>query len=194
MREDTSERKLYIWTPSENAEELIFDFSLSEGDTLNAYGGTDLVIDSIRNIMLEDGSFSKIFYLNSGFYFIEGIGGASGLFGALIPNEYPMGLECVLHNGVRIWGEAYQCINFLAVEDIGSVSSFSISSNLVTNTLQIQFPPTNETVISIYNLMGEKVQEENANGSSLEMDISELPTGMYLLKESRGGVGRFIKE
>jgi len=100
----------------------------------------------------------------------------------------------VSDNGIRLWGTDYSCFNFLAVEGVESVHSFSISSSPVTSTLQIQFPSTNETVISIYNLTGEKVQEEIANGSSLAMDVRELVTGMYIVKESRGGVGKFLKE
>ena len=196
MREDTAERRLYFWDTPNNMEELIFDFSLSEGDSLNVYGGGGniLVIDSIRNIVLEDGSLRKIFYLDAGFDFIEGIGNYSGLFGALIPTEYPMGLNCVLDNGVRLLGTDYSCLNFLTVEDVENAGSFSISSTVVTNTLEIRFLLTNEIMISIYNLMGEKVQEQKANGNSLEMDVSELPTGMYVVKESRNGVAKFFKE
>ncbi|MBK7683545.1 MAG: hypothetical protein IPJ26_14245 [Bacteroidetes bacterium] len=66
MREDTIARKVFIYDYSTNSEELIYDFSLVAGDTLNSLMGAQLIVDSVSTINLTNGDLRKIFYLNSG--------------------------------------------------------------------------------------------------------------------------------
>ena len=72
MREDTINKKVYVFDPFEN-DALLYDFSLSPGDTLKSFypgQGLDLVVDSIQNLILLDGSDRQVFYLNNNEYYM----------------------------------------------------------------------------------------------------------------------------
>ena len=59
-------------------------------------------------------------------------------------------------------------------------------------------------ILSIFNLLGEKVKEEKVTGTQITMDVSSLPQGLYLVRmENRvvgkptyvnTTVGKFVKE
>ncbi|RCS27639.1 T9SS C-terminal target domain-containing protein [Polaribacter sp. WD7] len=84
IREDINEKRLYILTKLENdffEEFTVCDFSLNIGDELENYFGYDnsnpdlkLVVEDIKT----DKSNQKVFYLNDGSYYTEGIGKNGG--------------------------------------------------------------------------------------------------------------------
>jgi len=72
-------------------------------------------------------------------------------------------------------------------------SSITIS-NPVKNELSIQGLTSNVNEISIYSLLGQKVLTRTvATQSSLNIDVSTLKTGMYLV-EMKGDTGSFVKK
>ena len=49
-------------------------------------------------------------------------------------------------------------------------------------------------MLSIFNLLGEKVKEEKVTGKQVTMDVSSLPQGLYLVRTKETTVGKFVKE
>jgi hypothetical protein len=76
---------------------------------------------------------------------------------------------------------------------------FYISPNPATTHLTLQYsPPKTAGVATVFNSTGSKVSEIiiPKNSLSLQLDISQYPSGLYLLKietESYSGTKKFIK-
>lgn len=88
MREDTISRKVYICDLFNNTEKTLYDFSLTDGDTLfnpftyNFYNY--VIIDSVRSKFVSGLGYRKFFYKHEdaftcGLYYIEGIGSLLGV-------------------------------------------------------------------------------------------------------------------
>jgi len=45
-------------------------------------------------------------------------------------------------------------------------------------------------MLSIFNLLGEKVKEEKVTGKEITMDVSSLPQGVYLVRMEKRVVGK----
>ncbi len=108
IREDTIAKKVFVYDPFDG-DALLYDFSLSVGDTLFTNNCGDLIVDSIGTITLFNSETRKIFFfLNSWEYFIEGIGGSQGMNNPLcqaIGAWYEP--FCVLKNGEPIYNLSY---------------------------------------------------------------------------------------
>ena len=70
---------------------------------------------------------------------------------------------------------------------------FSIFPNPSSTFIHLQLPST-PTTITLINLLGEKVKEENVTGKEVTMDVSSLPDGLYLVRTENKVVGKFVKE
>lgn len=102
IREDAANQRVYRYYPGNTIpEELLFDFSLNIGDSLNGYE-----IDTIYTITTPDGVERRYFGLEYFVYMIEGIGGNWGPFTQ--PNiqfeGYDM-LMCVKQGDLEIFGD-----------------------------------------------------------------------------------------
>lgn len=98
LRHDTLSRKMYLYSDTSASEILIWDFSLSGGDTIPLMSmtcGNRWVVDSIQPIILF-GQTTNQFFLDDPFcapgqfdnYMIEGIGSVNGLtfFNPIFPS------------------------------------------------------------------------------------------------------------
>jgi hypothetical protein len=194
LREDTISKKVYIFY--QDSDMLLYDFSLSAGDTLTSFfagQGLDLVVDSIQNLILLDGSVRQVFYLNNGEYYIESIGGSQGLF---FPLTTAIGFAedpiCTTDNGVQLWGNS--CLNYLDMDEIsGPPKNVSVipdpSQYLITiySILPLQ-------AVKIFDVPGELVYEKNnLQTNNLNVDVSQFTNGIYFL-EARGKNWSVIKK
>lgn len=70
----------------------------------------------------------------------------------------------------------------LSVEEAAAVNQFNIYPNPVTDYLHIQVGSNNEVkVLRIYNVLGEKIMEQNYSEPYPQLDVSRLAKGMYVL-------------
>lgn len=102
MREDTIAKKVFIYEEW-CGDALLYDFSLDVNDTLLTVFSSPLVVDSIRYVNLLNGEERKIFYFSGcnwmDLYYIEGIGGSTGLCYPLsIMIDYYIVAGCVVEN------------------------------------------------------------------------------------------------
>jgi hypothetical protein len=84
---------------------------------------------------------------------------------------------------------------FLGIHDILPASLIEIFPNPTDKVIKVSFGRTVTNVtIKIINLAGEIVSEEkNVNGEAVELDLSLLPGGMYLLEIKEGRDWRRLK-
>ena len=109
LREDTIQKKVYIYRGN-GQEDLIYDFNLNSGDTLNSlYAGAGYLqtVDSTAIEPFPNGSLRKITYLTNGHYYIEGIGSPTAGLGQPMPPFWIGGvcyMLCVKQNGIDLTG------------------------------------------------------------------------------------------
>ncbi|HNA14848.1 MAG TPA: T9SS type A sorting domain-containing protein [Cyclobacteriaceae bacterium] len=141
LREDTLARKVYTYDFSTNSDELLYDFNLLPGDTLNGYfTGIGVVVDSIGSVALYDGTFRKIIYLSNHEYYIESVGGSQGLQFTPMQGigfwEEPI---CLTENSIALyWG--FSCLNFTALNSIGANLRLMVNPNPFHDILSFEFP------------------------------------------------------
>jgi hypothetical protein len=59
-----------------------------------------------------------------------------------------------------------------------------LSPNPATSTLNIECPQSQNLNVTLFNLMGEQVMQRNFAGIKESIDISSLPSGMYIIRVS----------
>jgi len=126
IREDSLNQQVFKLHIGETEEDLLFDYSLEQGD----FVGGGLEIDTIIELTSFDGVTRKKFYTvpypeESGYY-IEGLGGNRGPFQPPIENfegqEFTM---CIQSNNEVVWGS--ECFNFVTNVETHDMNKASIS-------------------------------------------------------------------
>ena len=80
-----------------------------------------------------------------------------------------------------------------AVNDLPVDNGFNLFPNPTQNELWIT-SNCKITSASVVNLLGEKVISTIGNSEKVQMDITDLPTGIYILKINETEVRRFVKQ
>lgn len=181
LREDNNDKKLYILTnmiDNSFKEYTVCDFNLNIGDTLENYFGFNnsehkLIVDDIKI----DAQNRKVFYINDGSYYTEGIGRNEGnlnIYLNLIDGTFDR-LYC--------WGNSENLNNCATVlsTDQHLLSSIKIYPNPVNDVLHIE--NTEEITLKIYTTTG-KLLKNTTSKKDLKIDISSYKKGIYILEIS----------
>jgi len=182
LREDTIAKKVYVFDLGNNADDLLYDFNLTIGDTLHsAYAGmgNDLVIVNKSDTTLLNGAIRKVFYLNNNEYYIESIGGSQGLF---YPIQQGIGFWEELHGVIEdttvIWGNR---VEILGINEIKNNANFEIFPSSVTSEFHLKVlgqikSPIN---LTIYDLQGKALMYFVIKQNVTSINVEELPQGIY---------------
>lgn len=185
IREDISMQQVFKYDPDTNEEELLFDFSLNVGDTLN-----ELIVDSIYLITTPDGVERRYFELGEydEVYMIEGIGGNQGPFEApRVYFEFYHMLMCVKQNSLKIFGD--WCNDLLTVEtQTMRPEEISYYPNPVTNIVTIEVPGKfTKYNVQVFDSFGKLILEEHFEGGQINLNLKGEPSGLYLIKVLANG-------
>lgn len=222
-REDTMTGRIYRYNPNMNEEVLVCDMSLSVGDTFlfqvisdDYYGMEEThVVDSVyyldgrKVVHFNKPSFDAYtWYLFRSEYFelafIEGIGTTAGPFGTTpgyFESEYSSALLCV-HQGDSLLYMANPEVgcyyDAASVENRTSQKKITLYPNPANDHLTISTEDAAEISGSIFilNTAGIVVYSGVFNNNSADIDISELSSGVYVLRlENKDGVSvkKFVK-
>jgi hypothetical protein len=180
IREDTLTQKVYYYNQYQNpTDQLLYDFSISPGDTLFS-PGEYRILDSIVDIVLFNGEIRKKFCFNDGCYYIEGIGGSSGLFHPLTP-DIVGGCKrfCVKQNGIDLLGT--QCnIKFLGMTDINA-PSVSVYPNPIIDLVTINLINSLRPIsFEVFTSNGIKVFSTGVDHSPISISLDNLKPGFYI--------------
>lgn len=216
MREDTLEQKVYAISEryySENeTEELIYDFSLTLGDSLFwSEPQKNIVLDSIGLTYWSDDIQRRIFYFSDGDnllwegnnFYIEGIGGFAGI---LLPLQYQFeagsNLICVTNNAGSLYSGYYFSNNCNAnilssLEAIPVKSSLNIYPNPFQEQLYIDYPKGVKWV-RVLDLNGTILFQKQVKNDAKEIrfDLENLSNGIYFIQgisEKESFIERIIK-
>lgn len=192
MREDTIAKKVFIYDEW-SGDVLLYDFSLDVNDTLISPIMPPLLVDSIGYINLLNGEQRKIFhfYHIAHEYYIESIGGSSGLFNVL-PKPIDMydAPGCVLENDVWLfnfgldWGE--ECYLYVGVNEHRKTNRAIIYPNPVKRggyiTLKAKDVIHMLTITDIHGSRVEEIDVRTSNPFNEYISISYLKSGVYFIE------------
>lgn len=188
FREDTLNRKVFFIPPFQSSEQLLYDFSLQVGDTIQGYldyfglPSTIQIIDSI----LIGSTFRKRWILSCyGIQIIEGIGNTYGLIEYLpgCATDFPdYTLTCFSQNEETLYPDIAS--NCELISNIKGVSDKIFISTLFPNpfnstatlTLNSDFGIAE---LKIFNALGKEVGRQNINSFSTTINREGLSNGIY---------------
>jgi hypothetical protein len=188
IREDTIDKKVYVYKTYYAQEDLYYDYSLSVGDTLKSnYAttifGTTYIVTNISLITLDNGQQRKKYSLNNGEYYIESIGGSKGLGQFLNITFGGSGIqECVSENGIALWYGP--CFDILGINQSQNQTDFNISPNPFSQSTQITLNQTYHSIaLAVYDIQGKQVaQQQYADCDKIQLSRNQLSNGLYFLK------------
>ncbi len=192
IREDTVNRKVYRYDGYNGGDLLWYDFSAEQGDTILYPFYGEFVVDTVFEIITNDGVNRKYFECDDVFngFYIEGIGGTGGPFGEpFYYFEAGTWLMCVKdHQDQIIWGT--ECYDFTT--SISYPKKINHDMTIYPNpafssiTIESLTTPSQNSFISISNTSGQQLITQEISNLRTEIDISNLPAGIYIVKLQSG--------
>ena len=189
-REDVSNQKVYYVPPFTSTEQLLYDFTMQPGDTVQGYltdasGFDPNVVESIDSVVV-GGAYRKQWIVNTGYNvrFIEGIGSTYGLIQPLpgegVTDLPDYSLTCFAESGMALYPDMVNCQVISHVTKALEALNLNIYPNPTTSTINIQLPKKNHkaTRTRIYDMTGRLVHQQPFNPN---MDVSHLDRGTYIV-------------
>ncbi len=213
IRENDS-KQIFVRLSEDEYEYLIYDFSLSVGDTVisNAPNGylnwVPCVITGIDTIQLENNQQRRRFKINDWGeyeYWIEGIGSIGGLFQPV--SDYFIGtindLLCFKHNDTAFYINNPDCDKcfcslLTSTKELNKVDyEVEIYPNPASTVLNINTESDiGESKIRLFNSIGTLMETRFVNTYPVQFEIKNFPPGIYTLHLTNGKQeysARFIK-
>jgi hypothetical protein len=187
LREDVNQQRVYRYDTQENNEYVLFDFSVSIGDTvyLNQLD-QERIIAAIDTLQTNDGIKRRRFsYTTSSSPeegYVEGIGGPQGFFIDPIPFfENGYFVMCVKSKDDEVILSNRGCYSFTTINSLSSSKNYlKIYPNLVDDVVTID-SPTNQDMV-VYNLVGNSVFTQKLVKGKNTIDLTHLKPQFYLIK------------
>lgn len=200
IRENVTQKMVYIIPPNDSVEQLLYDFNLQVGDTVKGYLETftffpDVVqfIDSV----LVGNSYRKRWLLNPYYYIyiIEGIGSTYGLINfspGSITEADIIDLTCFKQYNQTLYPDTTTVCDLITVSVPGienEVQEFKIFPNPASEEINISLKlekPT-DVEMQLYNSLGQKIKEVleeklTAGQNKIDFSVEDIPEGVYYLK------------
>jgi hypothetical protein len=208
IRQDTAQKKVWMYYAPTNSDTIFLDFDLHVGDTITssreiwAPFGSSYIVSSIDSILIDGQYRTKYNYYPDGNpgcnynYMIEGIGPDHGFFH--LPNncfEYIATLVYFELNSQIVIGDAnweqYYCHDFNVTIDELSQISFSLSPNPTHNQFTLYFyQQIVNSKLTIYDIIGKQIKQLNITSQTTTINCEELTSGIYFYQIISGD-GKF---
>lgn len=191
IRQDTLARKVFFVTPNDTTEQLLFDFNMQVGDTVQGYTedsafGKDTVqaIDSI----LIGNSYRKRWLLSPGanYYIqlIEGIGSTYAMmaqswsYASNAPDYY---LGCFSQNGITLYPDSTSNCQVIVgvISDYSKNISIVLFPNPFTNEFTIQTNTSELSEIIIRDISSRNILRQKFT-NSVSLNTDQLARGLYI--------------
>jgi len=170
-----------VWTASNEA------WSFTPDGTFSSY--------SVNSIPYSPSPYYTIYWYDSTTGAFLGSGDSLVIDTATAGNFKAVAVSCsdTSSTGLDSVATGYLRLFNLAVDQVSSVKEFSVYPNPADNILNIK---ANDIIYSVVvtNLLGQIVLEQRASDKHTQIDISQLPPSVYLIKVNGTVVRRFVKE
>ena len=207
--------KIYLLPPTKIKDTLLYDFTLSIGDTLPPSYIHDTALMGFRVIQIDTllvGTQYRRKFILSPFYagcflndtatwMIEGIGHRQGLLSPIFCEfEIGCGIDCYSELGKTIFPDTSSYCDFtIGIPEMqGKENNFYVYPTPVINELTMRWDNNQIREIIIVNMLGEKIYtSEVKNKSELFVNVNSFSSGMYLIQaEIENGLimKKFLKE
>ncbi len=198
FRNDIETKNVWFVPEGENTEALLYEFDLQIGDTLSQGilnpNGDDYFVMDIDSVEI-GGNYRKRFlikfeynYWGEPFKIIEGIGGQNLIRPLENWNNFETGywFNCINIADTLIYPGS--CEMIVGTNPIIKEQSFEIFPNPTSGQLWIKNPNSKEDFISveIFNSFGKKLMEFETSEEITQIDLSEKPKGVYLIRIKSG--------
>ena len=191
IREDTTNKKVFFVPPSENTEQLLYDFTMQVGDTVKGYLENYVyakdIVQSIDSVLVGN-SYRKRWNINgSGYYNMQLIEGIGSTYGLIEPS--PIGLDgnqysitCFRQNGQSLYPDTTSnCGLITSVNSIGKTSNeIKIFPNPSQGSFTIDFDKAEIEEIQLMDILGNIILRQK-NINQTQINIDNLNSGIYIL-------------
>ena len=211
MREDENKK---VWQLKSSYwgdlwEELLYDFSLEIGDTVQSAANCYVIVEDIADEIMHNGDVRKVFRFSKNCfyedddysfimedYWVEGIGSNYGLlipFGSELTGGF-YELLCFHENdGLIFFNEEYKTCYKSSVGINTYDNRINIFPNPTTNVFNIEnIDNLNIRAISIFNIQGQMIRQYDIN--STQLDVSNISSGLYFIKIFTSGGECIVKK
>ena len=181
-------------------EFMLYDFSLTEGDSILADGEYELYfnvtnVDTLVFNGVERREITLQFYNYAWVTWIEGIGNIEGLL--MDWRSYTMAMDPMPNVRLRCYEYNEECLysDFSfneSIDDCYTPLYTGLEENQIQNNISLYPNPTKERVyintsipikeLTICNLLGQEIQKYNMTEKTSSIDISGLNEGVYFVK------------
>lgn len=183
IRHDSVYKKVYFIPPSDSAEHILYDFTLTVGDTLRGFlADFDPVVQKIDSVQVGN-SYRKRWVIDSSCYFIniiEGIGSTYGLIELIPPcitDLADYSLLCFQHNQDTFNNSNCQLITTIREEKL-SQEKFKIYPNPSSGSIQFESYLQLQSV-EVYNIHGQMLKSFSPQDRSWQLPEEK---GLYLIR------------
>ena len=197
FREDITAKKVYFLAPNASAENLMYDFNLEIGDTVQTSDDDEQIffVSAIDSVLLGDEKYHKKFIIsvkNCEWHpedepfscMIEGLGRLEGLFSRFqcIVDGGTHWLSCVANDDYSLYG-GYCTPIVVSIPRLEKEKEFSIFPNPAQTSSTIDLVDNEQIYfVDIFNLQGQSVKSIPAVQIRQNIDIDDLSNGMYLVR------------
>ena len=205
VRNDIPERKVYFVPWGSTEEQVLYDHSLVPGETFDLFGNGPLLLDSIDSVEVSTEYHRRFNFsdqpIGTLFQVIEGIGATIGVTSGQDTVDDDTWLICMEQDGVQFYEFIPDaCAIYTGVAHTNAQDEeFSLFPNPTNGRLVLQLD--DQPVFSRLTLddaLGNAIISLSAGLFPLSLDVSGLPSGIYLIEfYGTGSVhfnGRFIRE
>jgi len=191
IRQDTTNRKVFYIPPNNLTEQLLYDFNMQVGDTvqgyIEGYAYEPDIVQSIDSVLVGN-NYRKRWNINTCYniHFIEGIGSTYGLIQqspGCITDHADYSITCFQQNGQSLHPDTTSNCQLIT-----SVNTFNPTSNQVkvfpnpsNGFFTVDFDqPLNITEIQVIDMLGNIVNRQKTNNKKT-INIDNLLGGTYIL-------------
>ncbi len=199
IREDTTLRKVFYIPNDSSAEEVLYDFNLSIGDTVKglmvfpSYENDDAYIINAIDSILIDGNYHKRWkvglksHSNGISNIIEGVGLVEGFIAPIIPNKIAYDapssiIMCVSKNNKIIYSASSN--NCAIITSINKRELSLSDVNIYPNPFNTSVDLNSEQLIyslQLFNIKGQKIKEAKINAKTYQWEL-DVEAGVYFIK------------
>ena len=192
LREEENTKQVFMYSVSDNIEGLIYDFSLTTGDTVMVFNPVygdgfpfPYYVTSIDSILLHSSnSYRKVIYFSNNERWIEGIGHERGLH---YPGDFTVGVSynliCYYENYLLEYiNLSYGYCFFISVNNESAImhdDSFKVEY-LDNKTFLLHSKYTIEE-ITIYDILGKIIKKNKPLSEKFIINLSSYSSGIFFL-------------